>query len=355
VGAAFWLRGEAVRGGGCVIVGGMAEPLLEIRDLVTEFRTDRGTVRAVDGVSFAIGRGQTVGVVGESGCGKSVTALSVMRLVADPPGRIAGGSIRYDGTELLGLSEPAMRALRGNRIGMIFQEPMTSLNPVFTVGDQIAEAIRLHQGASRAQARTKAIEMLTKVGIPAPSERVDDYPHQLSGGMRQRVMIAIALSCNPGLLIADEPTTALDVTIQAQILELLRALQAASGMSILLITHDLGVVAEVCDEVVVMYAGRVVEQATTEALFAAPRHHYTAGLLRSIPSYTAVGLDRADAPRTRLAEIPGMVPPLHALPPGCTFADRCPAAIDRCRTEAPALVELAPRHRVRCHLPREAA
>ncbi|MEZ4403167.1 MAG: ABC transporter ATP-binding protein [Kofleriaceae bacterium] len=331
----------------------MAEPLLEIRELVTEFRTERGQVRAVDGVSFAISRGQTLGVVGESGCGKSVTALSVMRLVA-APGKIAGGSIRYDGQELLTLPEPAMRGIRGNRIGMIFQEPMTSLNPVFTVGNQIAEAVRLHQRASRAEARQVAIEMLGKVGIPAPEHRVDDYPHQLSGGMRQRVMIAMALACTPALLIADEPTTALDVTIQAQILELLRALQAELGMSILLITHDLGVVAETCAEVVVMYAGRVVEQAPTAALFARPRHHYTAGLLRSIPSYTPVGVATGGR-RPRLAEIPGMVPPLHALPPGCAFADRCGAADAVCRAERPALVELTPGHHVRCHHPVEAA
>ena len=340
----------------------MAEPLLEIRDLVTEFRTDRGTVRAVDGVSFSVPRGTTLGVVGESGCGKSVTALSIMRLVASPPGRIAGGSIRYAGKDLLALPEKDMRAIRGDRIGMIFQEPMTSLNPVFTVGDQVAEAVRLHQGKSRQEARQVAIAMLAKVGIPAPEHRVDDYPHQLSGGMRQRVMIAMALSCKPDLLIADEPTTALDVTIQAQILELLRGLQTELGMSILLITHDLGVVAETCAEVIVMYAGRIVEQAPTAALFARPRHHYTAGLLRSVPSYHPAG--RAAAPagasapaRARLTEIAGMVPPLHALPKGCKFVDRCGAAIERCHTEEPALVTIgdhagAP-HRVRCHLPVE--
>ncbi|MCA9677083.1 MAG: ABC transporter ATP-binding protein, partial [Myxococcales bacterium] len=325
----------------------MAEALLEIRDLVTEFRTEHGVVRAVDRVSFEIPRRQTLGVVGESGCGKSVTALSIMRLIADPPGRIAGGHIRYDGRDLLGLSDAEMRAIRGNRIAMIFQEPMTSLNPVFTVGDQVAEAVRLHQGKSRRDALAVAVEMFRLVGIPSPEDRIHSYPHQLSGGMRQRVMIAMALACRPDLLIADEPTTALDVTIQAQILDLLRALQAELGMSILLITHDLGVVAETCDEVVVMYAGRVVERAVTVDLFAAPRHPYTAGLLRSVPSYRPTGGDGdADgdaappAERGRLAEIKGMVPALWALPVGCKFADRCPGVQDRCRAEEPALVAL---------------
>jgi peptide/nickel transport system ATP-binding protein len=329
----------------------MAEPLLEIRDLVTEFRTDQGTVRAVDGVSFEIPRRGTVGVVGESGCGKSVTALSIMRLVA-PPGRVASGQIKYGGKDLRALSEAEMRAIRGNRIAMIFQEPMTSLNPVFTVGDQVGEAVRLHQKKSRAEARRVAIEMFHKVGIPSPEERVDAYPHQLSGGMRQRVMIAMALACKPDLLIADEPTTALDVTIQAQILDLLRALQAELGMSILLITHDLGVVAETCAEVVVMYAGRVVERAPAEELFAHPRHPYTAGLLRSVPSY---GEHEAEgAARRRLVEIKGMVPPLTALPEGCKFADRCTIAQARCRSEEPALVPLG-KTQVRCHFPLEAA
>ena len=332
----------------------MAEVLLEIRDLVTEFRTERGTVRAVDGVSFEIAKGKTLGVVGESGSGKSVTALSIMRLVATPPGKIAQGTIRYRGQDLLELDERAMRAIRGNRIGMIFQEPMTSLNPVFTVGDQVAEAVRLHQRKSRKEARAVAIEMLKKVGIPAPEERIDNYPHQLSGGMRQRVMIAIALACKPDLLIADEPTTALDVTIQAQILDLLRQLQADLGMSILLITHDLGVVAETCDEVVVMYAGRIVERAPTGPLFAQPRHHYTAGLLRSVPSFTplaALADDGTPRPRARLVEIPGMVPSLHELPKGCKFVDRCPAAQDRCHAEEPALTLIADAHHVRCHFP----
>jgi peptide/nickel transport system ATP-binding protein len=329
----------------------MAEPLLEIRDLVTEFRTDRGTVRAVDGVSFEIPRRGTLGVVGESGCGKSVTALSIMRLIASPPGRIAAGQIRYGGKDLLALSEAEMRAIRGNRIAMIFQEPMTSLNPVFTAGDQVGEAVRLHQKKSRKEARQIAIEMFRLVGIPSPEERIDAYPHQLSGGMRQRVMIAMALACKPDLLIADEPTTALDVTIQAQILDLLRSLQAELGMSILLITHDLGVVAETCDEVVVMYAGRVVERARAADLFAGPRHHYTAGLLRSVPSYSEDrGAPTELAKRPRLVEIKGMVPSLSALPKGCKFVDRCPAAEPRCREEEPALVPLGA-GLVRCHFP----
>jgi peptide/nickel transport system ATP-binding protein len=319
-------------------------PLLEIRDLVTEFRTDRGVIRAVDRVSFAIPRRATLGVVGESGCGKSVTALSIMRLIA-APGRIAGGEIHYAGRDLLKLPPAAIRAIRGNRIAMIFQEPMTSLNPVFTVGDQVGESVRLHQGKSRREARQLAIEMFRRVGIPSPEDRIDGYPHQLSGGMRQRVMIAMALACKPDLLIADEPTTALDVTIQAQILELLRGLQRELGMSILLITHDLGVVAETCDEVVVMYAGRVIERAPTELLFAAPRHHYTAGLLRSLPSY-----GEPSAPHARLREIQGMVPSLADLPPGCKFAARCPAVASRCLVEEPALVALG-RSWARCHFP----
>jgi len=324
------------------------EALLEIRDLVTEFRTEHGVVRAVDGISFEIPRRRTLGVVGESGCGKSLTALSSMRLIADPPGRVAGGSIRYDGKDLLKLDDAAMRRIRGNRIAMIFQEPMTSLNPVFTVGDQVAEAVRLHQGKSRRDALAVAVEMFELVGIPSPEDRIYSYPHQLSGGMRQRVMIAMALACKPDLLIADEPTTALDVTIQAQILDLLRKLQGELGMSILLITHDLGVVAETCDEVAVMYAGRIVERAVTAELFAAPRHHYTAGLLRSVPSYTPSG-EQAET-RGRLQEIAGMVPALWDLPKGCKYQDRCPAVQDRCRAEEPALVTLGATQ-VRCHFP----
>ncbi len=324
----------------------MSAHVLEVRDLVTEFRTRSGVVRAVDGVSFEVPQRSTLGIVGESGSGKSVTALSIMRLVAGPAGRIAGGSIAYAGRELLALPEVEMRAIRGNRIAMIFQEPMTSLNPVFTVGEQVGEAVRLHQGKSRSEARAIAIEMFRLVGIPSPEERIDAFPHQLSGGMRQRVMIAMALACKPDLLIADEPTTALDVTIQAQILDLLRSLQRELGMSVLLITHDLGVVAETCDDVVVMYAGRVVERAAATTLFSTPRHHYTAGLLRSVPTYDP---DTPDA-HARLVEIPGMVPALTDLPPGCKFADRCPAVQSRCRVEEPALVPLGA-SRVRCHFP----
>jgi peptide/nickel transport system ATP-binding protein len=319
----------------------MSGHVLEVRDLVTEFVTQAGIVRAVDGVSFDIPARGTLGIVGESGSGKSVTALSIMRLLG--AGRVAGGSITYAGKDLLKLPEAEMRAIRGNRIAMIFQEPMTSLNPVFTVGDQVGEAVRLHQKKSKREARAIAIEMLRLVGIPSPEERVDAYPHQLSGGMRQRVMIAMALACKPDLLIADEPTTALDVTIQAQILDLLRKLQRELGMSILLITHDLGVVAETCDEVCVMYAGRIVERAAAATLFAAPRHHYTAGLIRSI----------AGEDQERLAEIKGMVPALHDLPKGCKFADRCPRVEDRCRAEEPPLAPLGA-SLVRCHFPLEA-
>jgi peptide/nickel transport system ATP-binding protein len=319
----------------------MAAPVLEVRDLVTEFVTQAGVVRAVDGVSFDVPARGTLGIVGESGSGKSVTALSIMRLLG--AGRIARGSVRYAGKDLVTLPEAELRTLRGNRIAMIFQEPMTSLNPVFTIGDQVGEAVRLHQKKSKAEARTVAIEMLRLVGIPSPEERVDSYPHQLSGGMRQRVMIAMALACKPDLLIADEPTTALDVTIQAQILDLLKHLQRELGMSILLITHDLGVVAETCDEVCVMYAGRIVERASADTLFASPRHHYTAGLIHSI----------ASEDQERLAEIKGMVPALHELPKGCKFADRCPRVEETCRAEEPALEPLGD-SMVRCHFPLEA-
>lgn len=321
-------------------------PLLAIEDLVTEFNTEQGTIRAVDSVSFEIPRGKTLGIVGESGCGKSVTALSIMRLVPNPPGRVASGRINYDGRDLLGLADREMRKIRGNTISMIFQEPMTSLNPVFTTGEQVAEAVRLHQGKNRKEALQVAVDMFKLVGIPSPEERVHNYPHQMSGGMRQRVMIAMALACKPDLLIADEPTTALDVTIQAQILDLLGQLQEEMGMSIMLITHDLGVVAETCDEVAVMYAGRIVERAKTRTLFDAPRHHYTAGLLRSVPAYTS------EHRHERLQEIPGMVPGLHELPKGCKFQSRCDAAAEKCKSEEPELVQLGAT-RVRCHFPVE--
>ncbi|WP_373048146.1 ABC transporter ATP-binding protein [Vulgatibacter sp.] len=317
-------------------------PLLSIEGLETRFTSDGKSFLAVDGVSIAVERGQTVGVVGESGCGKSVTALSVMRLIPDPPGRIVGGRIVFDGENLLEKSEAQMRRIRGKRIGMIFQEPMTSLNPVFTVGDQIGEALRLHEGMSRAQAKERAVDLLRLVGIPAPEDRVERYPHEMSGGMRQRVMIAMALACNPDLLIADEPTTALDVTIQAQILDLIRRLQAERNMAVLLITHDLGVVAETCEQVVVMYAGKVVETAPADALFAAPRHPYTAGLLRSIPGAAGAG--------ERLQTIPGVVPSLGNLPAGCRFRARCDRAIARCAEEEPKLVVLG-QSSAACHNP----
>jgi oligopeptide/dipeptide ABC transporter ATP-binding protein len=319
----------------------MAEaPVLEVRDLRTQFTTDDGVVKAVDGVSFAVKRGETLGIVGESGCGKSVTSLSILRLIPNPPGKIVGGEILFKGTDLLGLDDAAMRKIRGNDISMIFQEPMTSLNPVYTCGDQIMEAIILHQKVGKAEARTRAIEMLTLVGIPSPEQRVDEYPHQLSGGMRQRVMIAMALSCQPEVLIADEPTTALDVTIQAQILELLNRLQEEMGMAILLITHDLGVVAETCDRVAVMYAGQVVEYADVEEIFHHPRMPYTAGLLGSIPKLGEL--------HERLRVIPGNVPNPSEFPPGCKFHPRCPVAIDRCRSENPPLEEIRPQHWTRC-------
>ena len=316
------------------------EPLLSVRNLQTHFRTEEGLFRAVDGVSFEIGRGQTLGVVGESGCGKSVTALTLMGLVPQPPGEIAGGEILFDGRDLLKLGGDAMRRLRGDRIAMIFQEPMTSLNPVYTVGEQITEAILAHRDVSAEEARRLAIEMLEKVRIPSPEKRVDDYPHHMSGGMRQRVMIAMALACAPDLLIADEPTTALDVTIQAQILDLMRQLKAESNAAILLITHDLGVVAELVDHVVVMYAGKVVESAPVADLFADPQHPYTIGLLGSIP--------RLDEGRDRLAAIEGRVPSPYAPPSGCRFNPRCPFAIDRCREESPPLTEVRPGHRSAC-------
>ncbi len=318
--------------------------LLEIDNLQTQFFTDAGTVRAVDGVSLKVHKGETLGVVGESGCGKSVTALSVLRLIPDPPGKIVGGAIRLDGRNLLKLPENEMRKVRGGSISMIFQEPMTSLNPVFTTGDQIAEGVRLHQKLSRRESWNKAIEMLRLVRMPDPERRVKEYPHQMSGGMRQRVMIAMALSCNPHLLIADEPTTALDVTIQAQILELLNQLKGELGMAVMLITHDLGVVADTAARVAVMYAGRVVEEAPVMELFANPLHPYTQGLLNSIPR-----IEKSER-RPRLQAIPGMVPDLLELPRGCKFQERCAKIFEPCRGEEPPLKAVKPDHYVRCFL-----
>ena len=319
--------------------------LLTVTDLTTHFRTDRGLARAVDGVSFTVDRGETLGIVGESGCGKSVTSLSIMRLVPDPPGEIGkGSSVRFEGRELLELPEAEMRKVRGNDIAMIFQEPMTSLNPVYTVGEQIAESFRLHRQASRTDAWARAVEMLRLVGIPSPDRRAHDYPHQLSGGQRQRVMIAIALSCDPDLLIADEPTTALDVTIQAQILALLADLQRRLGMALILITHDLGVVAQVCDRVAVMYAGRIVEEGPVGRIFEDPRHPYTQGLLRALP--------RLDQPSHELAVIPGQVPSPTDWPSGCRFRPRCPFVWDLCAVTEPDLLEAATGHRARCWLER---
>jgi peptide/nickel transport system ATP-binding protein/oligopeptide transport system ATP-binding protein len=317
-----------------------ATPVLEVRDLKTYFTTDDGVVKAVDGVSFDVAEGETLGIVGESGCGKSVTSLSILRLIASPPGKIVGGSIKFRGTNLLELDDAQMRKIRGNDISMIFQEPMTSLNPVYTCGDQIMEAVMLHQGVGKREARARAIEMLKLVGIPSPEQRVDEYPHQLSGGMRQRVMIAMALSCHPKVLIADEPTTALDVTIQAQILELLNRLQREMGMAIILITHDLGVVAETCDRVAVMYAGQVVEYADAEEIFAHPRMPYTAGLLGSIP--------KLGEEAERLRVIPGNVPNPAEFPAGCKFHPRCPVAIEICMKENPPLESVRPHHLARC-------
>jgi len=314
--------------------------ILEVRDLRTQFNTLDGVVRAVDGVSFALDRGETLGIVGESGCGKSVTAMSILRLIPPETGRIASGSIRFDGEELTTLSEEAMKRLRGHRISMIFQEPMTSLNPVLTVGTQIAENVTRHLGVSRKAARERAREMLDLVRIADARRRLDEYPHQLSGGMRQRVMIAMALSCDPQVLIADEPTTALDVTIQAQILDLMLDLKEKTGTAIVLITHDLGVVAETAQRVVVMYAGRKVEEAPVEALFDNPLHPYTRGLMAAIP--------RLDIDAARLQEIPGMVPLLTKPIVGCAFAARCPLATDRCRAETPPLVDVGGGHTALC-------
>jgi peptide/nickel transport system ATP-binding protein len=316
--------------------------LLEIRGLKTHFATDEGMVHAVDGVDLALDRGETLGVVGESGCGKSVTALTVMKLLAMPPARIVAGEIRWQGRDLVPLPQEAMRAIRSREIAMVFQEPMTSLNPVYIVGEQIAEVLRLHQGLSRRAAMARAVEMLRLVHIPHPERRARDYPHQFSGGMRQRVMIAMALACEPQLLIADEPTTALDVTIQAQILELLAELKARMGMAVMLITHAMGVIAETAQRVAVMYAGKVVEEAPVAELFRAPRHPYTRGLIRSIPR-----IDLAAARKARLEAIPGVVPSLLEPAPGCRFAPRCTHAREECRA-TPALREIGAGHKVAC-------
>jgi len=319
--------------------------LLEVNDLRTHFRTRAGLVKAVDGVSFHLDRGELLGLVGESGCGKSITALSIMRLIA-PPGKIAGGEIKFDDKNLLQLSEQAMREIRGDDIAMIFQDPMTSLNPVYTVGEQIAEALRLHRELPRTAAREAAIGAMREVAIPDPARRIDDYPHQLSGGMRQRVMIAMALACSPRLLIADEPTTALDVTIQAQILELLNDLRKHRELAVLLITHDLGVVAEVADRVAVMYTGKIVEQSEVGELFRRPKHPYTEGLLRSVPKLTAAQVTKTE----RLETIEGVVPSPTQLPPGCHFAPRCPHQMPRCTEGEIPLYVLEGAVKVRCVL-----
>ncbi len=316
-------------------------PLLEVDSLVTEFETDEGRVRAVDGVSFVVEEGETLGIVGESGCGKSVTAHSIMRLLPQPMGQIVGGSVRFRGRDLSGLSVEEMEQVRGNDIGMVFQEPMTALNPVHTIGKQLIEVMLLHRDISADQAIRDAIDLLARVGIPSPDVRMGEYPHQLSGGMRQRVVIAMALACEPALLIADEPTTALDVTIQAQILELIRNLQADMGMAVILITHDLGVIAETSDHVVVMYAGRVAEQGTAFDIFDRPTHPYTRGLLASIPRLET-------PPKSRLSIIEGMVPGLMDLPPGCRFQNRGPHAQDSCSAQAPKIETVADDHRVSC-------
>lgn len=323
----------------------MAERLLEIQGLKTYFQTDDGMVRAVDGVDLAIDRGETLGVVGESGSGKTVTAMTVLKLIQMPPGRIVEGRILWQGRDLVPLSPNEMRQIRAKEIAIVFQEPMTSLNPVYTVGEQIAETIRLHEGLNRREAMDRAIEMLRLVHIPTPGKRAYDYPHQFSGGMRQRVMIAMALSCNPKLLIADEPTTALDVTIQAQILDLLTEMKSRLGMAVMLITHAMGVVAETAQRVVVMYAGRVVEEATVERLFASPLHPYTQGLIRSIPR-----IDRTAESRARLEAISGVVPSLIDPPPGCRFAPRCQHATPSCTAAVPELRNVEPGHKVACIL-----
>jgi len=322
----------------------LGETVLDVKGLKTVFFTNSGLFRAVDDVSFHVHRGETLAIVGESGCGKSVTALSIMRLIPEPPGRIVGGSIMLEGTDLLPLDEMRMREIRGNRISMIFQEPMTSLNPVMRIGDQITEAVRLHRAMTRKEAWDQAVEMLRLVRIPVPERRAIEYPHQLSGGMRQRAMIAMALACRPALLIADEPTTALDVTIQAQILALVLDLQKQLGMGLILITHDLGVVAQTAQRVIVMYAGRKVEEADVATLFANPKHPYTRGLMASIPTVPLPGANSD----VRLVEIPGMVPSLTNLPKGCSFAPRCAYAVPRCQEEYPPLEDWGGGHLAAC-------
>jgi oligopeptide/dipeptide ABC transporter ATP-binding protein len=321
--------------------------LLDLRDLKTYFFTSDGVAKAVDGVSYQLHRGETLGVVGESGCGKSVTALSILRLVPDPPGRTVEGEIIFEGNDLLKLTRAEMRRIRGNEISMIFQEPMTSLNPVFTIGNQISEAIILHQGLSKRDALAKSIEMLQKVGIPVPERRVHEYPHQLSGGMRQRAMIAMALSCNPKILLADEPTTALDVTIQAQILDLMFSLKEQLGMAIILITHNLGVVAESARRVVVMYCGKVVEEGPVMEIFKQPQHPYTQGLLQSLPRLE----EKASGQKQRLMEIPGIVPSPYNLPTGCMFHPRCPKAQQICQEQEPPLEKVPGGHESACFFP----
>ncbi|HKI74528.1 MAG TPA: ABC transporter ATP-binding protein [Pseudomonadales bacterium] len=324
----------------------MAEALLNVRNLVTEFDTDEGQVRAVDNISFEVLEGETLGIVGESGCGKSVTALSIMRLLPQPMGKIVSGEILFSGRNLVDLSIPEMEKIRGGSIGMVFQEPMTALNPVHTIGRQLAEVLLLHKPLTRDQALRESVEILDKVGIPSPDIRLGEYPHQLSGGMRQRVVIAMALACKPALLIADEPTTALDVTIQAQILELIKDLQREMGMSVILITHDLGVIAETCDRVVVMYAGNVAERGDVYQLFDTPKHPYTKGLLSSIPRLDST-------PKSRLSVIEGMVPSLMELPPGCRFENRCPFRQQRCTEAHPDIEQVEDGHEVSCYRWRE--
>ena len=328
-------------------IGAPNDPVLTVEGLKTYFFTRNGVVKAVENISFVVGKGETLAIVGESGCGKSMTALTLMRLIPDPPGRIIAGSVTLDGRDLMTLSEDEMRAVRGNDISMIFQEPMTSLNPVMTIGVQIAEAFILHQNLSKAEALARATAMLALVRIPEPEQRAKEYPHQLSGGLRQRVVIAMALACNPNVLIADDPTTALDVTIQAQILDLIVSLQKEVGAAVILITHDLGVVAETAHRVIVMYAGKKVEETDVRTLFRQPLHPYTRGLLASVPRLEIMTGQETTIPE-RLTEIEGMVPALYDLPIGCAFAPRCPMAIDKCRVEEPGYEEVQPNHWVAC-------